>query len=266
MNKILCLFTIIFLLSCANQRNIKEDYEYLQNVSVGIKIPGSGYGSGIMITRDGTNYVWTCGHVVDDAIKMENKEVDGKMKLIISFDDILVSQELNEDHAKSIKISRAKVIKYSPTMDLALLKVEQEKFSSIDAKFHLGNEVFYPLTPIYHVGSYLDVQDSFSEGIISKNNVMNDNDFLLDQTSAVIYPGSSGSGIYLRENLDCIGIVRSAIGENCNYMIPIRFIESWSEKNGVLWALDPSVPVDEDIEITPSEESIDAVLMLLSKE
>ena len=43
-------------------------------------------------------------------------------------------------------------------------------------------------------------------------------------------------------------LVRGA-GETFNLIVPVRRMHAWCEKNNILWALDPKVPLPDDAEL-----------------
>jgi len=64
---------------------------------------------------------------------------------------------------------------------------------------------------------------------------------VFDQTSTLGYPGSSGGGVYLKENGACVGLLTRGMGPGLNFIVPARRLKTWAAAVGVMWALDPSV-------------------------
>jgi hypothetical protein len=147
---------------------------------------------------------------------------------------------------------RGRIIKHSDVnvgQDLAIIWVEDNSsLTNLTTKFQLGKYIPAVGQGIYHIGSYGGEfgHGSFSRGEISYvGRLMSD--IIFDQDSTTVFKGSSGGGIFL-ENGNCIGMVVRTKGGGCNYSVPIRRMEAWANKEGVLWALDPNVPMPSEFE------------------
>jgi hypothetical protein len=224
--------------------------EALQNISVTVKTSG-GTGSGVLMTRDGTNYVLTAGHVVDGVRKVQNytDNASGERKRLTKFDPVKVVREVIKDGRSVGKMEiEAEVICFSSADygdDLALLKL-RDKITDDSATFYAGSAIPGSGTPVSHVGSFLgqDGSNSFSEGKISQIGRML-NDHVFDQTSAPAFPGSSGGGVFMAATGEYIGTLVRGAGETFNLIVPVRRIKEWAKRQGVEFLFDPKAKVDE---------------------
>lgn len=242
--------------------------EYLQSISVKLRTL-SGNGSGIVfIRKDSTgknnvSFVWTVAHLFEDesvlditnlistnvpstnnvfntSPKLANKIV---IPMALLLQPVIVNGEL-----VGTNVSTVRLIKYSPSDkdDIALTMIETNDFITNTAKFDLSNRIPRLGDKVYNL-SYPYGDMSFSEGNMSYVGIKMEG-YVYDQTSCVVYPGSSGGGYYTTNGL-CIGVVDMMAAPEINYMIPIRRIEKWAKENGVEWALDPSLPIPSHSEL-----------------
>jgi hypothetical protein len=224
--------------------------ESLQNISVTVRVPG-GTGSGVLITRGGTNYVLTAGHVIEDVRKVQNftDNATGERKRLTRFDPVKVVREVIKDGRSVGKTEiEAAVIAFSSSDygdDLALLKL-RDKITDDSTTFYAGSAIPGSGTAVSHVGSFLgqDGSNSFSEGKISQIG-RTINDHVFDQTSAPAFPGSSGGGMFLANNGEYIGCLTRGAGETFNLIVPIRRIKEWAKKHQVEFLFDPASKPDE---------------------
>lgn len=240
----------------------KDVPNYLQDVSVTIHSNRS-QGSGTIKTRDGINYVWTCGHVIR-GLRTEREVIDpktGGKKTVIEFEDAKIVKELVED-GRSVGqvVMFAEVIRYSDAEngeDLALLRVRKKNFVNVSVQFYLDEKIPALGTKLLHCGSLLGQQgsNSMTSGIVSQHGRVLNN-IVYDQTTCAAFPGSSGGGVYLEDGRYMGMIVRGA-GETFNLIVPQRRIAKWAKKVGVEFALDDNVPVpsDDDLKKHPIEDS-----------
>ncbi len=167
-----------------------------------------GGGSGFIVSKDG--YILTCNHVVED------HEAD--FTVII-----------DPDHKYP-----AKVLAKDPLIDMAILKIEGNKFPCLK----LGNSDNLELgESVIAVGNPLgEFEDTLSSGIISglsrKITAYNGFDSKstnlkgLIQTDAAINPGNSG-GPLVDMNGEVVGINTAMImgAENIGFALPINYIK-----------------------------------------
>ena len=224
--------------------------EALQNLSVTVHADRA-QGSGVIITRDGKNYVLTAGHVVDDVRKVQKftDNVTGEGKRYTKFDPVTVVREIIRDGRSIGKTSiEAEVIAYSSSDygdDLALLKL-RDPITTESAVFYKGSVIPGSGTPVSHVGSFLgqDGSNSFSEGKVSQvGRVLLDHVF--DQTSATAFPGSSGGGVWKTETGEYIGTLVRGAGETFNLIVPVRRIKDWAKRQGVEFIFEEGAKPDD---------------------
>lgn len=223
--------------------------ERLQEVSVTIKA-GFSTGSGVVKTRDGVNYVWTAGHVVEGN-RQTRKVIDanGTSRTIVEFTDVSIVQSLYEDGRKIGHIEMlAEVIRYSDAdhgEDLALLRVRKKDFITASAAFFLEDKIPTVGTKLLHVGSLHGQggSNSVTDGIISQPGRVLRDGKVYDQTTVTAFPGSSGGGVFFEASGLYVGMLTRGAGETFNFVIPIRRMRVWAERTGVLFAIDENIPV-----------------------
>lgn len=250
------LLIMILTVSCF----AKVDVDHLQKISVTIKC-GESTGSGTIFTRKdstGTNNVsliWTCGHLVE-YLRKERSVIgkDGTTRKIVEFKDAVIVETVVENGRTIGKREYyAEVIKYSKVddgEDLALLRVRKQDFSTNTVKFYLDNKIPSVGTKVYHVGSIFGEvgANSLSSGLYSYQGRLIENK-IFDQTTTVVYPGSSGGGIFLKDGR-YIGMATRMRGPNANYIVPIRRISIWVKKMNIEWAMDEKVKMPSDEELS----------------
>lgn len=224
---------------------------YLQDISVTIKA-GSSEGSGVVKTREveidgekvNVNFVWTAAHVVD-GLRHVKEVIDpktGTKRQVVEFKDAQVVKELVESGRRVGELKMdATVIKYNEEEDLAILRIRKSNFVHASVVFYLDEKIPAIGTDVLHCGSLLGQMgsNSLTSGIISQiGRTIDKQEF--DQSTATAFPGSSGGGIYLKnENAGayCGMLVRGA-GEGFNLFVPVRRIREWAKKADVMWAVD----------------------------
>lgn len=233
-----------------------ETTDHLLGISVTVKA-GSSQGSGVLFSRDGHTFVWTAGHVVDGLRKTRTVTVNGNTKTVVEFDDAAIVQEFKEGGRRIGETKMdAKVLRYSDAdygEDLALLLIRKSNFSKETVTFYAGKGIPDIGTKLYHVGSLLGQfgSNSLTTGVIAQTGRVLDlgKGTVFDQTTATAFPGSSGGGVYLQENGQCVGILVRGAGEGFNFIVPIRRLREWAEGSAkVPWAVDPTVPLPDDFD------------------
>lgn len=243
----------------------KTTSEYLQDVSVTIVSSGNfsrGEGSGVIFSRkdkDGNtvNFVWTAAHVIDNLRQERKVIVDGSSKTIVEFKDAKIVKVIRQ---KGRTVGRleldAEVVKYSNANDghdLALLKVRKLNFVADTVKFYLDKNIPKLGTDLWHVGSLLGEMgsNSMTDGIYSQTGrlIPQLNKHVFDQTTVAAFPGSSGGGVFLKSDARYVGMLVRGAGETFNLIVPVRRMQAWCEKNNILWALDPKVPLPDEAEL-----------------
>ena len=245
--------------------------DHLQNVSVTIRSEGeysNGEGSGVIFTRKDSkgnqvNFVWTAAHVIDNLRKTRKTVVNGTPKTIVEFKDPMVMKEIRQNGRTVGRLQMdAEVLKYSDAKDghdLALLRVRKFNFVKDTVTFHLGEDIPKLGTELLHVGSLLGSAgaNSMTDGIYSQHGriLKSINKYIYDQTTVTAFPGSSGGGVYLKNDAKYIGMLVRGAGEGFNLIVPVRRMKEYCEKHKMMWALDPKVemPSEDDLMKMPIE-------------
>jgi hypothetical protein len=157
----------------------------------------------------------------------------------------------------------AGVIKYSNAdygEDLAVLMIRLKNAYplSASAKFHPDHNYIPPVgVDLSHCGSLLGQfgANSYTTGVLSQTGRLLEGKGaskpVFDQVTAVAFPGSSGGGVYLKDDGVYIGI---------NFIVPIRRIHGWATKAKIEWAIDPAAPMPSLAEIDKIPVEDDGVL------
>ena len=245
--------------------------EHLQTVSVTIRSEGqfsNGEGSGVIFTRKNSkgelvNFVWTAAHVIDNLRKEREVLVNGAKKTIVEFKDPMIVKEIRQGGRTVGRLQMdAEVLKYSDAddgHDLALLRVRKTNFVTDTVTFYLEDKIPGLGTDLLHVGSLLGQMgaNSMTDGIYSQHGrlIKSLNKFVFDQTTVTAFPGSSGGGVYLKDDARYIGMLVRGAGEGFNLIVPVRRMQDYCKKHEIMWALDPKVkmPSEEEISKLPIE-------------
>ena len=245
--------------------------EHLQTVSVTIRSEGqfsNGEGSGVIFTRKNSkgelvNFVWTAAHVIDNLRKERQVLVNGAKKTIVEFKDPMIVKEIRQNGRTVGRLQMdAEVLKYSDAddgHDLALLRVRKTNFVTDTVTFYLDDKIPGLGTDLLHVGSLLGQMgaNSMTDGIYSQHGrlIKSLNKFVFDQTTVTAFPGSSGGGVYLKDDARYIGMLVRGAGEGFTLIVPVRRMKDYCEKHKIMWALDPKVkmPSDDEIATQPIE-------------
>ena len=213
-----------------------------------------GTGSGVVFVRGDRCFVLTAGHVVASlrhvVTRLDKRE--GRERKEERFDDASIVQVLYQEGRKVGKVEfDAKVIAYSDAEDgedLALLEIRKRAFVTRGARFAKDTKPLAIGTRIYHCGSLQGElgSNSLTDGIISRVGRVFKNK-VYDQTNATAFPGSSGGGVFTEDG-EYVGMITRGAGETFNLFIPARRIKSWLEKEGLLWVVDPSLPIPKESE------------------
>jgi hypothetical protein len=267
-------FLMVFLSFSSNsaeKAKVPSTADHLQNVSVTIRSEGdfsNGEGSGVIFTRkdakgNQVNFVWTAAHVIDNLRKTRKTVINGTPKTIVEFKDPMVMKEIRQNGRTVGRLQMdAEVLKYSDAKDghdLALLRVRKFNFVKDTVTFHLGEDIPKLGTELLHVGSLLGSAgaNSMTDGIYSQHGriLKSINKFIFDQTTVTAFPGSSGGGVYLKNDARYIGMLVRGAGEGFNLIVPVRRMRDYCEKHKIMWALDPKLPMpdEEDLNKIPIE-------------
>ena len=75
------------------------------------------------------------------------------------------------------------------------------------------------------------------------------NKFVYDQTTCTAFPGSSGGGVYLKNDARYVGMLVRGAGEGFNLIVPVRRMISYCEEHKIMWALDHKFPMPSNSEL-----------------
>jgi S1-C subfamily serine protease len=202
-------------------------------------------GTGVFrTTKDGQLWVLTCAHVVHNS-KVIDFDEDGVGA--IRFNDAFIHKiiNVNGDESKEYNF-RASVVRYSSHhdgIDFALLRVIGNEFTpQANIVLPRGNHIAQPGTHVIHCGNFTGARGhtSLSVGIVSQlGRIFNDGS-VFDQTTASIFPGSSGGAICDASNKEYLGMVVRRHGETLGFYRPIREMREWANAHGVGFILDDS--------------------------
>ena len=239
--------------------------EHLQNVSVTIRAESgfsAGEGSGVIFTRKDAkgnlvNFVRTAAHVIDN-LRSERKILkEGRPLTIVEFKDPVIIKEIRQEGRTVGRLQMdAEVLKYSDSEDghdLALLRIRKFNFVTDSVIFHLNKKIPPLGDDLLHVGTLLGQMgaNSMTDGIYSQHGrIIKDlNKRVFDQTTCTAFPGSSGGGVYLKNNAHYVGMLVRGAGEGFNLIVPIRRMVEYCEKHKIMWALDSKAPMPSNEEM-----------------
>lgn len=204
----------------------KSLYENAVKQTVLVATP-TGQGSAFLFKRHNDRglprwFAWTAEHVVGG-------EQTVKLKVFLRTEARLVGET----------VYTAKVLEASPSLDVALLFVDASPNAFLAAEFA-------DLAPaqqgdfVFTVGNFLgdDFPSSVSIGIISQVGIFKGRARwpVLDQTTAPVYPGSSGGPIFNAQGL-VLGIVVARVDATLGFFVPVRAIDEWATEQGYGWAV-----------------------------
>ena len=100
--------------------------------------------------------------------------------------------------------------------------------------------------------------NSYTTGVLSQTGrtlpMKGANVKVFDQVTAVAFPGSSGGGMFLKDNGEYIGMLTQGVMklQGFNFIVPVRRIHAWAKDAKIEWAINPTMPM-------PSLKEIDAI-------
>ena len=260
------VFALLLALSFATCKSASAEnvVQKLQDASVTIRAAGA-QGSGVLFTRGDRTFVWTAAHVIDGQRVVRTVVVNGVEKTLVEFGDVQIVQEFRQDGRRIGETSmECKVLRYSDSEqgdDLALLEVRKRNFSTATVEFYTG-EIPEIGTELLHVGSLRGQfgSNSLTTGVYSQIGRVLDlgtTGTIFDQTTVTAFPGSSGGGVFLKENGQYVGMLVRGSGEQFNFIVPIRRLREWAVRAKVEWAINLNVPVpsDEELAKIPVEDA-----------
>lgn len=230
---------VIVALSCQDFESLESKLLKAQQQVTLLK-DDRGTGSGFVVVRENARgekrvFLWTAAHVIEQSPKQQ------------------VIRLFHFDGRKGGNATfKGRVIVYSRKHDLALLLVDcpsdffrNSKFASRDAR--LGDPVTVVGNP--HGEDY---DGSVHFGTVSQVGIRPEEwpwAIDLDQTTAIIVPGNSGGPVFNKHG-EVVGVaVGWARMPGIGAYVPLRQIENWASRSGLLWALRGNLcPSDEILE------------------
>lgn len=207
---------VVFALCCVftvGDKKVITDYQYNYDTACCIIVkeilpdgrPTQHYGSGTIINNKAHPYVLSSLHI----LKGENG---------ILFKDIVAIKGNYKDGKWPIKLSRAKIVAYSESLDTVILELSDDlgnfnvaKLS--DSHYSLGDEVYYYGIPGLIGPNYL------YSGRISQKNLLLKDEQTLDAINVYGIGGNSGSGVFLKDKM--IGVISMGL-RDANQMAFIK--------------------------------------------
>ena len=259
MKYVLLVLTLIALAAGPAVASVPDD---LQRVSVTIKA-GNSQGSGTLVTRkigdDTVTFVWTAAHVVANLRTTRTVVTpEGTSRILIEYKDPEIVQERQQDGRRVGEVKYdCRVIKVSDAdygEDLAVLMVRCKDVYPLSAcaKFHKDLNYIPPIgVELSHCGSLLGQfgANSYTTGVLSQTGrtlaQKGATVKVFDQVTAVAFPGSSGGGMFLKENGEYIGMLTQGVMklQGFNFIVPVRRMHTWSKAAKIEWAMNPNVPM-----------------------
>lgn len=165
-------------------------------------------------------FAWTAEHVVEGTDAVD-------LKVFVWHDGKSVGET----------VFKAKVLKAVPGLDIALLSVEAPPDAFTGTEFASGDPA-PPGTLVFIVGNFLgdEYPCSVSTGIVSQTGRSPIPWWILDQTTAAVYPGTSGGPIFNYAG-EVLGIVVARVDASLGLFVPVRAIEEWAKLAGFEWAV-----------------------------
>lgn len=229
----------------------------LQNQNVMIR-HGDTCGSGILVTKnigkEKYNFVITCSHTIDDAKKVVKSIDTGILKENVVFEEVSVIKENFKPNEPSIiQTTSSKIVLFNEEYDVSVLMLDVFLYDT-NIMFYKDNNVNIGESTI-HIGNFKGELgfNSVSTGIVSHNNRIDEGKRFI-QISNTVYQGSSGGGVYNKDN-EYVGMVSHTFGENFNYAIPIVVIKDVLKRGGYEFLYNKSINIDsvENIKKLPIE-------------
>lgn len=186
-------------------------------------------GSGVLFRAgDGSLWVWSVAHVFEDQTSAFVRTFNGQNY-------------------------RATVVRINRREDIALLSLRDRDDSVNGFRWlsgprpDVGSRVWCAACP---GGDSLPF--SITAGVLSFQG-RGVRGCLYDQTDASAISGSSGGGVFLASTGECLGLVSLGWGEGFIGFVPEWRVREFAQRNGVMFALDPSVPVPVTIGFTSEQ-------------
>ena len=245
-----------------NNKKILEMHEKMLYPTVRVRTDETG-GSGTVIYSEKTpngeiyeSYVLTNHHVIDDAIKIEDKwnsllgrkqKTDVRSQVSVEFFDF----EYDSWEAGQIT-TKADIVEYNKDMDVALLRLKRtKKVDSVATLFPKGKEKerLKMFMEVFAIGCGLGHPPLATQGQLTGfNDFIKNYPFWL-QTGQTIF-GNSGGAVYLADTFEFIGIpARIALAQagfswdaitHMSFFIPITTVYEFIDQNLLYFLYDES--------------------------
>lgn len=169
-----------------------------------------GEGSGVIFHRNGRTYVLTAAHVVDGIPYHGEVTVE---RQLTSWKGVLVNLDV--------------------VRDVALIRLDVNY--EIGASASLAERDAPVGTHLLHVGNLLGAYPgSYLEGTLAAKGRPTEEGTLLDQTSIIAWPGSSGGGVFTSDG-ELVGLIVRGVGPGLNFMVPVAVLREWAVDNDLHW-------------------------------
>jgi S1-C subfamily serine protease len=196
---------------------------HILSSSVAIKCGNHG-GSGVLVRKDNTLFVWTAAHVVTDVADSP----------VLVYQDVVSEGKIVDQTYCSVDL-----VYVDEATDIALFFLAHPPTEWSGVSFEEG--IRPTGTPVVHVGNFFGTfTGSYSTGVISAVGRMKDlgegGVGPMDQISCEVFPGSSGGGVFYYDD-SCVGIVSRQYAPGVSFMIPARVIRAWAKQHNLEFAL-----------------------------
>lgn len=237
---------------------------------------GDSTGSGVVVRRGDTAFVWTAAHVVSES-KSVNRVFDartGKEMVKCSFADVMVNRDdVQEGRKVGTYSALARVVRYSERHDLALLRLHKKGWPARGTSF--SKEVPVVGQAVWHVGSISGERgaNSVSWGHVAAVGRLrlgfrpdSRRGLVYDQCTAVVHPGSSGGGVFRTRDGECLGIITEFLGPaqtaGATCMVPGRRIHEFARTARCTWAVtDVAIPCRDDEPVLQDDLRVELPVM-----
>ncbi len=211
-------------------------------------------GSGVIFVNGDKTFVWTCHHVIKNAIDSNFKIsfVSKKWALDLISEPIEVMAKLyNENGLESGYVKMyGKVIRWSEADDLALIELDDGKIFKNGVVF--PSDICYtpkPGTDLFHIGAMggWTGEKSISIGISGVTGIMI-GEKCYDRVGFNLQGGSSGGGVFKSDDGECIGLCARLVNKanlNQGMIIPFRRMVDFAQRLDCRWAISTEFEVDE---------------------
>jgi hypothetical protein len=228
-----------------------EAAENARNVTVCVEVKsfiGKSFGSGILITRElrngvggleKFNFVLTAGHVVNRGRISGIKKTDKSTEQIIVYPSLSVAKVRLRKRTleqESVVANLVRNGKIHDDIDVAVL-ILKTRLSEESAKFDLNEPCVG--TEVYHCASFPGKDLVTTSGMVSAVYSPYE-DGIYHQADCRVKPGSSGGGMFLQSNGDCVG-VSCMLTDLGGAFVPSILIYEWLEEHKLEWLMDESL-------------------------